>query len=114
MPKHNPTAIQFEDLYARVENDTDTPWRDVLGLNHAELDALERRLRDRDNQDDDLDEKWEAADANYRAELAGSWWVVMWPEHVVTPRYNSDASYHRVESKQDAIDYRECAEVFGE
>ncbi len=32
----------------------------------------------------------------------GDWWVVAWPEHVISPKYDSDATYHGPIDSQEA------------
>ena len=34
--------------------------------------------------------------------IPGDWYVVKWPDHVICPRYNGDATYSGPMSKSDA------------
>jgi hypothetical protein len=40
------------------------------------------------------------------------WYVVSWPEHILTPQYNGDANYAGPFSRDEAIDRAD--EVYGE
>jgi len=96
--KHRTVAIRFDDLYERLNADTDTTWRETMALNDDACDALDARWREAKELDaaaeEKLLEKLDTADADLRERLAGTWWCVCWPEHVLSPEYNSDAGYH--------------------
>jgi hypothetical protein len=46
--------------------------------------------------------------------IAQRWFVVDWPEHVTTPRYNGDAIYHGPMTEAEAREYESGIEVYGE
>lgn len=101
--KYERIAIGFDDMLARIERDTDEPWRDVIGWNHKELDELEAEMAHGNQDQATLD-----THANLQRELIlslkSTWWQVSWPEHVINPRYNSDANYGRCRTREEALD----------
>lgn len=109
--KHKSVAIAFEDLLARVLEGSDSKWRAVLGVNHERLDEIERDLAaisrgDVDDGDEEgLLEEANNLDAKLILSLTGSWWIVSWPDHVVVPRYNSDANYRQVSGCEEAVQF---------
>lgn len=55
------------------------------------------------------------ADGNFNGETRGSWYVVSWPQHVVTPRYNGDCSCRGpFDSREEALADEPTAHVYGE
>lgn len=88
MTKHEPQALKLSEIIDRMTNHTDDNWPDVMmidipGLTEAEAIG---------EQDD-----WKKAseiEAEYLDQHADDLYEVRWPEHVTTPRFNSDASYH--------------------
>lgn len=47
-----------------------------------------------------------AEDGSFRDEAGGGWYVITWPDHVLTPQYNGDCSCHGpFESEVEARDY---------
>ena len=106
MSKHLSVAISGSDLLERVYGDSDTPWRDVIGWNCAELDSLESLA----NPTDEQAERMSELDQQQRQIVAGKWWIVSWPDHVTKPGYNSDANYSHSDSEAEAI--REAESVY--
>lgn len=98
MPKHKSVAIKGDDLLDRVFAENDTPWRDVLRWNCRELDDLEAIGSPTEDQLDKIEE----LDRRERMAVCKKWWLVKWPEHVISPRYNSDASYLHSDSESEA------------
>jgi len=86
MTKHKPTIIDFENLEARIFTDSD----DFLVSDALDIE----------------DEDWN------RDEHVGKWVLVSWPEHVINPRYNSDATYCEFDSLEDAQGYEPTASVY--
>ena len=64
-------------------------WFEVMDVEIPGLDAASEKAR----ETDDWDEA-ERIEAEYIKEHERCQVTVMWPQHVTTPRYNSDASYH--------------------
>jgi hypothetical protein len=63
-----------------------------------------------DRDGDDNFGPWESRE---EMDAAGDgWWLVSWPEHVISPRYNGDAMYSACEDESDARDNAET--VYGE
>lgn len=56
------------------------------------------RLADYENCDDGCTPDGAKIDAR-------GWYVVTWPQHVLSPKYNSDADYHPFDSLADAQEY---------
>lgn len=101
-------AICGDELLNRIDSDTDSPWRDVVGWNCDELDALESLSDPSEEQS----RRRDALDTECKAQAAAAWWEVSWPEHVICPAYNGDANYARHHSEAAA---RESADsVYGE
>lgn len=70
---HGTLAIKYEDL------------EDALCRGGGDLDLL-YEITGEDSETCDLERMSE--------KYAGSWWFCVWPEHVVSPKFNGDASYH--------------------
>lgn len=98
--KHGKIAIEFSDLLARVLTDSDTPWREVIGLNDANLDKLERLVAMGTKPYTEFDD----ADTALREDLRGTWWQVSWPEHIGRATFNSDANYSQCTDRAEALD----------
>lgn len=108
MTTHNSVAISGHDLLGRVMSASDTPWRDVIGWNCDQLDRLEA-IAEPTEDEESLRDK---LDSDEKAAVRFAWFVVSWPEHVLAPRFNSDATYHLCASEANA---RESADaVYGE
>ncbi len=107
MAKHKTVAIEFSDLIDRIGRDTNTPWREVIGLNHEVLDSLVMQLAETDLADtatlENLGREIDQAERQLIGNLTNAWWVVSWPEHVTIARYNSDANYARQGSEAEAV-----------
>lgn len=97
--RHKSVAISFENLFNRIDLDTDTPIDEVLEI-------------ETDSERDDIPEEV-YSDKSYgdelfgpvtHSELKGKWFSVQWPEHVTTPRFNSDAYYSAPCTKEEAIE----------
>ncbi len=81
--KHNPVAIEYGDLMERITDE-------------------QIKTMDTDSGPD------------VPAALPhASWYVVMWPEHVQTPRYNDDCTVHGPMNKQEAMEYRDGVVLYG-
>ena len=111
MTKHTSIAIRGDDLYNRIDAQTDEQWRDVMRWDSES--GLIERLEDRIKVEDDDELLYDLLDHLDQIELdkmTDTWWVVSWPEHVITPSYDSDARYTPM-GEFDAI--AEADEVFG-
>lgn len=104
MSKHPTLAISGDDLLSRVSRDSDTPWRDVIGWNCEALDRLEAVADPTPEQERERDE----LDFAQRQQVADRWWIVSWPNHVIVPRFNSDASYHHGDEAEARANADEC------
>jgi len=112
MPNHTSVAMSGEDLLVFIDRDTDTNWREVLGWDSTFglLEDLESVARSHIDEIDDrklgiADRFYSILDDldNHEAESASAlWWVISWPKHVITPRYNSDANYQSYATKDEA------------
>lgn len=105
--KHKSVAISFSDLFNRIESDTDTPATDVMGIEPDEGYENEEFIGD--------------PVASYGESMFGpktyleikdKWFSVSWPEHVTTPRYNSDAFISGPCSREEAIEDADL--IYGE
>ncbi len=112
--KHLSMANPADKLIEMVERHTDTPWDEVIEFADDELDAARAEVW-RASLDSNPEAAAEAHDRLEEAEtgcyfsLEGQWYVVTWPEHVTTPRYNSDATYHGPMAKAEAVEWAyEC------
>lgn len=91
MARHKTVAVEGTDLYNRIFGHTDRTVQEVVGLDDVASDADESAVVEA---------------------LRGTWWVVSWPEHVTTPRYNGDANYGRCRDEAEARELADC--VYGE
>lgn len=96
--RHKSVSISGDDMLNRIDSDTDTPWRDVIGWNCARLDELEAISDPTPEQEAERD----AVEAAQVSKVAAMWWSVSWPEHVTTPRFNSDAMYAHCEGEAES------------
>lgn len=106
--KHQTVAISGKDLLNRVFLDSDAGWRDVIGWNCDELDQLESLSDMTAAQEARRDQ----LDSECRKEVESFWFVASWPNHVVTPRYNSDGTYASFNNEERARS--ESDRVYGE
>ncbi len=98
MPKHKPLETTLRDCIERIDDRNPDPWYDVMGI---EIPGLAAALSDVDaaeaiaNYDEAelLLAKADAIEAAYIRQHANDPITVVWPEHVLTPRFNSDATY---------------------
>lgn len=106
--KHGSMAIPFDKLMEMIDHHSDDPWYTVIGYDDDELDAAEferDRVSGRRGLEEEAAERLQEAEGCCIASLEGQWFVVTWPEHVTTPRYNSDATYHGPMTKAEAIEW---------
>lgn len=82
--KHEPLTTTLSDCINRVDVRSDSPWYDVMGVN---IPGLREAIAA-----DELDTA-DAIEAEYITRHGSDQITVVWPEHVLTPRFNSDASY---------------------
>ena len=107
MSKHKTIAIRGDDLWANVFNDSDGLWREVIcydppGRHYAEfVDALDALAMMQDSTQAIIDER-DRLDHKMRDDIANKWFVVSWPSHVLSPKYNSDADYGAPVTEADA------------
>ena len=101
MAKHKNEVVSGGELIRLIEQDGGW-WSEVLrdeAFTPAELaelarlnalDAVVYMSPEADAQVDAINELHIAAEDRVRA----AWWVVMWPEHVNSRKYDGDAAYH--------------------
>jgi hypothetical protein len=88
MTKHKPITLRLFEIVNAMENHTDENWPTVMGIDVPGLDEAEAN----GEQDD-----WQRAssiEAEYLKQHASDVYEVCWPDHVTTPKFNGDASYH--------------------
>lgn len=86
--------MTVREAYGNVYRDSDTPWLEVMGIDIPGYEELEKRLATEDlenhqeiiDQMSALEDKWLAENGEKTCEID-------WPEHVISPRFNSDAWY---------------------
>lgn len=95
----------------RIFDDAGADWREVIGWDSPELDALDELQRMEDEISDSFSLDFDAIGsvaARIEEEeidkVRALWWVVSWPEGVTTPRYNTDATYAECASKAEALE----------
>lgn len=65
-------------------------------------DLVSRLFRDSDN--------FELGDAVEEVPTATTdWFIVQWPQHVISPRFNSDATYFQFNQKSEAEEWLQTA-----
>ena len=114
--KHNNVAIMGLDLSRRWEDDNYPPLNDgwcvansngdLVGHDMDYASAVESA---RQMQEKEPDAEWEAIGGPDPT----NWYLVMWPEHVLTPRYNGDCTVHGPFcSSDEALAYRDNTVVY--
>ena len=88
MTKHAPQQLKLSAIIDRMADHTDENWPTVMGIDVPGLAEAEAN-----GEQDDL-EKASAIEAEYLKQHENDIYEVQWPDHVTTPRFNSDASYH--------------------
>ena len=96
-------AISFSDAYNRIDADSDDNAMELLDVIDDAYEAIDEAIGDLDQEteaetyDNKLAALWEKQAEWERAkltELEGTWWRVTWADDIITPRYNSDATFH--------------------
>lgn len=90
MAKHKKSKVTLGDLLTLVDKHCDGRWWDVVGVDIPGLDELMDS-----GEQADLDRASEI-EADYLKAHMDDAYIVSWPEHVIVPQYNSDASYQRI------------------
>ena len=85
--KHKPIIIHADNLINSISEHTDADIADMLDMECVKV---------KDQFGDEYDE----------CPAPTGYWRVSWPEHVTTPRYNSDASYSKLgDTLEDVAEY---------
>jgi hypothetical protein len=102
--KHTPVAIEVSELFDRLFSGTD----DFDIVDALDLDIL--RPGDADGEC----ERYDAEVAAWLQTHRGQFVEVSWPEHVINPRFNSDATYAMVGSRERVVADCPDAVFYGE
>lgn len=78
--KHEPISLTLNEITARIFNDTDEEWWRVMWLDPPIPESAPA-------------EQWADWEEAYLAAHEKDVYRVVWPEHVIVPRFNSDANY---------------------
>lgn len=101
--KHKSVAISFDDLFTRVDRDTDTPMNETIGIETDwEFLGIDDPMEQIRNYND-LNSGQAIFGLGCYERLKDSWFCVSWPEHVLTPVYNSDAYYSGPMTREEAV-----------
>jgi hypothetical protein len=96
MPKHKPQTLQLSEIINRIDSHTDESWFDVMGIDLPGLDEAKAI----DGPDDFAAQS--QVEAEYIDEHECDLYEVRWPEHVVYPKFNSDACYLPTQATSEA------------
>lgn len=99
MPKHKSEKVTLGEIIGAMDDETLTEWWNAIGV----------ELADYNPQAADLKE-FIAKEMSYLEEHREDLYLVSWPDHVINPRFNSDASYQLIQDEVNAesTDYDEC------
>lgn len=85
--RHEPETLTLADIINSIGFHSDELWYDIVGV---EIEGLAEAIEN--GEGDDFDHASEL-ETDYIDAHKNDKYLVSWPEHVITPRYDSDASY---------------------
>ena len=87
MAKHESEIVTLADIINGIDERSSDQWYEIMGI---EIEGLTEANANGEADDFAAASEIEAA---YIRQHERDTYRVSWPEHVITPRYNSDASY---------------------
>lgn len=87
MTKHESEIVTLADIINGVDERSSDQWYEIMGI---EIDGL---VEANENGEADDFELANEIEAGYIRKHENDTYRVSWPEHVKSPRYDSDASY---------------------
>jgi hypothetical protein len=100
MPKHKDELHRLSDLLCLIELHTDDCWIDVMGIDIEGYIEAESEWVESQGENQDAGDKLIKLREDFARAHANDIYLVSWPEHVTTPRFNSDATYRLQEPAQ--------------
>ena len=96
MTKHKSEKVTLKEIIEMIEDcrHSDDPWYDVIGV---DIEGLDEALAK--GEQDDFEEA-SRIESEYIQRHENDVYEINWPDHVITPRYNSDASYQLYEEAE--------------
>ena len=87
MSRHKSEKLWLTDIRDRIiESRNDSEWYEVMGVHIPGLETINHSS------------EFYGIEAAYLSEHSHDLYLVSWPDHVINPRFNSDASYQLIMS----------------
>lgn len=86
MSKHESEKVTLGEIIGAMDDETLTEWWRVMGVDLPDYDPSTADLKE-----------FIAKEALYLDEHRDDLYLVSWPDHVINPRFNSDASYQLIQ-----------------
>lgn len=94
MPKHKPEELTLAEIIDHMSDEDAADWWKVMGVDVGGLDiAWKVYMESDDRYSNGAMKVAETIQAEYLKEHDQDRYLVSWPEHVLTPKFNSDANY---------------------
>jgi hypothetical protein len=100
MAKHKDELHKLSDILNYIDMHTDECWIDVMGIDIEGYNEAESDWVESNGENEDAREKMLKLREDFAKAHANDIYLVSWPEHVTTPRFNSDAWYRLQEPAQ--------------
>ena len=92
MPKHKDQIVTLGEIIDRIPANSVSQWYEIMGIQVPGLVEALKHAAETDESNDAFDQASQI-EADYVRAHQNDKFRVMWPEHVTSPKFNSDASY---------------------
>ena len=90
MPKHKPEELTLGEIINYMSDQDAAEWWRVMGV---DVPGIEEAIESAEYEEALTDHRGDEIEANYLEDHVTDRYRVSWPDHVITPKFNADASY---------------------